>query len=175
MSQPVIDNAKSPKSQLEWLRVLMIPAAINSLVMFPMLLLMSIMGSDSGTDQAIRGSYLAILLVFIHTGAILISLFAWDKASLFASILLTVYVIGNIGVLILFRSTSPLMTIIPWSVTGLAYDSGLRTILDNLVSLMLAIIIPVVSIWRLFRHAFDMDVVDHSHPANLWDLKSINK
>lgn len=175
MNPSIIDNVKSPKNQLDWLRVLLIPALINSLIMFPMLLLMAMMGSDTGTDQAIRGSYLAIFTVLIHTGAILIAILTWDRVPLLSGVLLTLYLIGNVAVLILFKNTNPLMTIIPWHETGLSSDSALRTILDAIVSVTLAIVIPALSTWRLFRHAFDMDVVDYSGPVKLWDLKSINK
>ncbi len=173
MTPSIIDNVTSPKGQLDWLRVLMIPALLNSLVMFPAVLLMAILGS--GTALAIVGSFPAVLAVLVHTAVIGFAVIIWDRASLFSAILMCLYILGNVAVVILLRSTEPLMATLPWYEIGLSGDSTLGAILQIIVSVTLALIVPAMSAWRLFRHAFDMDVIDHSSPVELWDLKSINK
>lgn len=67
------------------------------------------------------------------------------------------------------------MIVIPRQVFGLSSGSGIATGLDALVGISLGIIVPVLSAWRHFRHAFELDVVDHTRSVELWDLESINK
>lgn len=122
MNQQIIENASSPKSQLEWLRVLMLPALLTSLVILPGLLLAAFMASDSGTPEAIRGSYIAILLVLAYTGSVFISMLVWEKAALLSGILLSLFTIGNVATAIYLQTTSLLIAFIPW------YGSGFRAI-----------------------------------------------
>lgn len=174
MTPSIIEHAKSPKSQLEWLRVLILPMVVMTALAYPWAIFSSIMATDSGTPAAMRAGYMIFFGSTFYLLAVVFAATKWSDWSLISAILLSLVSIANIAGLVFLPFVA---SVIPWiaiGFLGLSLSDTAATIIGFILFALFFVVVPLLSIWRLVRHAFDMDVIDHTGPVELWDLKSIN-
>lgn len=179
MDQPVGDtflsNLTTPKELLRILRILFLPMVVMTSLAYPWALFSAIMATDSGTPAAMRAGYLIFFGCTFYLVAVIFVAIKWDDWALLSAILLTPVCVTNLaGVIFLPKVVS----LIPWialGFLGLSVSDTAVTIIGLILFILLFVVVPLLSIWRLVRHSFELDVVDYSRPVDLWDLKRLNK
>lgn len=171
----LLSRIKSAKWQLEMLRLPVAMVAVISCLVYPWAIFMAIMASDSGTPTAIRGSYFLLFGFTFYAFALIVSSLKWSDWPLLSAILLVPVTIANGAALILIPFIAARIALFPIGFLGVSLSNTTYTILGCIVFVLLFIAVPLLSIWRLFRHGYDLDVFDPSTPVHLWDLKTINR
>lgn len=166
---------RSPEDQLRFLRMLFAPVAGMAGVLYVPLMFGAMMASDSGTDLAIRYSTLLLFGFTFYLIAVFIAFVKWADWPLISAFLLSAILIANTVALALIPKTAVVIPSIAIGFFGIDIADTYQTIAGSILFAVFLIIVPVLSVWRLIRHGFDMDFPGPDGSVELWDLKSMNK
>lgn len=168
------EKLKTPKGQLEILRIIFAPIPAVAILVYPWAMMGAIMPIGPGTDDSIRRAYLALFGFTFYLIAVGLIGIKWSNRPLASAILLVPITLANIATLIFFPFIAARIMLFPLGFLGVSLSETIYTILGGIPFGLIFVVAPVLSIWRLFRHAFDMDIPPLEQPIEMWDLKRLN-
>lgn len=174
LANSIRKRMKTPKGQLEILRMLFAPIPIIAGLVYPWAMFGAIFSIGPGGDEAIRLAYLMLFGFTFYLIAVVFIGIKWSDWPLVSSILFVPVLIAHVAALVYEPFVATRIPLFPLGFLGINLPDTASTILGSILFGLIFLIVPMLSIWRLVRHAFDMDFPGSDRPVELWDLKSIN-
>lgn len=169
-----LHRVKSPEEQLRVLRIPVAVLAAIASVLYPWAMMAAIMASDSGTSTAMRVSYLSLFGFTFYLAAVVLAAIKWSDRPIISAILLALVTITNLIAVLTIPFVTARIALFPLGFLGIQLPDLIFTILGCLVFSILFILVPGLSVWRLYRHASDADEPPSDQTFEPWDLKRLS-